>query len=181
MKNLLSTHRDCTFGEGGFGMQTTRVFLGRLLIVTIPLLPGVLELFHPLLNRSTGVFEVQYLGVGWWITLQMLGITLAVLLYLAVSHSIAGVAGSSAETVSRIGLGIFLLSCLAYYGVIGIGTGILTVHANDLAEAARVCLGRESSYREAIVSWYESPIGPRLLVGSSLGWIVGVVAAWTTT
>ena len=160
----------------GIAMLVMRVYVGRLLILIAPLVLGVLEVIHTLIQGSSGAFQVLHLDVGWWIVLQLLQIAVAVLLFLMVSRAIAGRNGPSV-TISWIGMSIFLLFSLAYYGVVGIGTAILLLRATGLAEASRICLGPQSSAIEAIAAYYGSPIGTALLVTASLAWILGAVAA----
>jgi hypothetical protein len=157
-----------------------RVYVGRFLILIAPLVFGVPEIIHTLIQGSSGVVQVLQLDVGLWIGLQLLQITLSVLLFLVVSRAIAGRNGPSV-TISWLGLSIFLLFSLAYYGVIGIGTGILFLRATGLAEASRVCLGPQSRALEAVAAYYGSPIGTGLLVTGSLAWIMGAVAAMRQT
>lgn len=157
-------------------MTTTREYSGRLLILTAPLVLGVPEIFLRVQGESTGAFQAAYNDVDWWILLQILQMTLGILLFLAAARIIAGRQGP-AVTVSRIALGLFLAFSLANYGVTGIGTSILILHANGLAEAARTCIGPQSRAFESIRDYDSSPIGAVLVVSGSLSWILGLVAA----
>ena len=157
-------------------MKTMREYSGRLLILTASLLLGVPDIFLRVQGGSTGAFQAAYNDADWWILLQILQMTLGILLFLAVARLIAGRQGP-AVTVSRIAVGVFLAFSLVNYGVIGIGTSILILHANGLAEAARTCIGPQSKAFESIRDYYRSPIGVVLVVSGSLSWILGVVAA----
>jgi hypothetical protein len=148
----------------------------RLLILSTPLALGLLETLHPVIHDARTAYQVLDQQVGWWIALQLLQIVLSGLLALLVLRLLAGRRGPAA-TLSRIGLAIFLLCSLAYEGVIGIGTGLLVVHANALALAARACLVSQSGIVEAIAACYGSPIGPGLVMLGSLAWTGAALAA----
>jgi hypothetical protein len=147
----------------------------RLLVLSTPLALGLLETLHPVIRDARTAYQVLEHQVGWWIALQLLQIALACLLVLLVLRLLAGRHGPVA-TLSRIGLAIFLLCCLAYEGVMGIGTGLLVAHANDLAQAARACLLPQSSIIEEIAACYGSPLGTGLVVLGGLAWIGAALA-----
>jgi hypothetical protein len=151
----------------------------RLLILSTPIALGFLETFHPVIHDARTAYLVLEHQVGWWIALQLLQIVLSCLLVLLVLRLLAGRHGPVA-TLSRVGLGIFLLCSLAYEGVMGIGTGLLVAHANALALAARVCLLPQSSIVEAIATYYSSPIGTGLVVLGGLAWVWAALAAMRT-
>jgi hypothetical protein len=151
----------------------------RSLILSTPLALGLLEALHPVIHDARTAYQVLEQQVGWWIAFQLLQIVLSCLLALLVLRLLAGRHGPVA-TLSRIGLAIFLLCCLAYEGVIGIGTGLLVAHANALALAARLCLLPQSSIVEAIAVYYSSPIGTGLVVLGGLAWITAALAAMRT-
>jgi hypothetical protein len=151
----------------------------RLLILSTPLALGLLETLHPVIRDARTAYQVLDHQIGWWIALQLLQIALSGLLVLLVLRLLKGSHGPVA-TLSRIGLAIFLLCCLAHEGVIGIGTGLLVAHANALALAARACLIPQSGIVEEIAAYYGSPIGIGLLVLGGLAWI-GVALATMRT
>jgi hypothetical protein len=151
----------------------------RLLLLSTPLALGLLEALHPVIRDARTAYQVLEYQVGWWIALQLLQIVLSCLLALLVWRLLKGSHGAAA-TLSRIGLGLFLLCSLAYEGVMGIGTGLLVAHANALALAARVCFLPQSGIVEEIASYYGSPIGIGLLVLGGLAWLVAALAALRT-
>jgi hypothetical protein len=148
----------------------------RLFILSTPIALGFLETFHPVIHDARTAYLVLEHQVGWWIALQLLQIALVGLLALLALRMLAGRHGPAA-TLSRIGLGIFLLCSLAYEGVMGIGTGLLVAHANALALAARACLVSQSSIVEAIATYYGSPIGTGLVLLGGIAWIGAALAA----
>jgi hypothetical protein len=148
----------------------------RLLLLSTPIALGFLETLHPVIRDARAAYQVLEHQVGWWIVLQLLQIVLSCLLALLVWRLLKGSHGP-AVTLSRIGLAIFLLCSLAYEGLIGIGTGLLIVHANDLALASRACLLPQSGIVETIAAYYGSPIGTGLVVLGGLAWVWAAPAA----
>jgi hypothetical protein len=126
------------------------------------------------------VYQVLHLQIGWWITLQILQITLYCLCVRLVFRMITGRNGI-VVLLSKVGLIIFLLCSLTYAGLIGIGTGLLVAPADAGALAARVCLGAQSSIVEAIASYSDNLIGTGLWALGIFGWMIGSIAALLTT
>ena len=97
--------------------------LRRIIILGIPAVLGILEIFHP----TFAGFEVANSispKLNWWITLHILQLPLFCLLALSVYLLLDGIKSKWA-ILSKVALGIFVAFYPALDAILGIGSGIL--------------------------------------------------------
>ena len=153
----------------------TRTLLRRLVLFGVPLILGILEIFHPVVGMS-GIVATLSPQVTWWLTLHLLQLPLFGLLAVAVLLLTADLHGWAA-TISRIGVWFFVVFYLAGDVIAGIATGVI------IWAAQGVPLSQQAGIEHAVHAlFYDSPlVGGTLLSVNSvlgvLGWVVGVIAA----
>lgn len=154
---------------------STRTLLRRLVLFGVPLILGVLEIFHPVPGTS-GIVATLSPQVNWWLTLHLLQLPLFGLLAVAVLLLTAGLHGRAA-TISRIGVWFFIVFYLAQDDVAGIANGII------IRAAQGVPPSQQAGIEQVVHAlFYDNPfVGGTLFsviaVLGVLGWAVGVIAA----
>jgi hypothetical protein len=150
----------------GFGPATVAFLIG------VPLAWAVLLWFHPAaaaddiyggLRDEVVTYQVVHIG-----TLFFIGL-MGVALYLLV-RDLPG----RAARISRLAIGVFVLFYAAWEAVIGLATGALVQHANDVPAGERPVVS------DAIQSLQENIlVGEMSLVAvvGGLAWIVATIAA----
>jgi hypothetical protein len=140
--------------------------LSRLLLFAGPLLWAVLVLFHPM-PGGDGTYEGIRDDVGRWLFVHVGQLVLTPLLFLAVWKLLDGLS-SAAATISRAALVVWTVFFSAYDSIQGVATGVLTRHANGLADE------EQAGYAQAI----DFLVSDSLLAGNiSAVWFVAA-ASW---
>ena len=141
-------------------------------LIGVPLAWAVLLWFHPSvaaddvygsLRDQVVTYQIVHIG-----TLFFIGL-IGVVLYLLV-RDLPG----RAARISRLAIGVFVLFYAAWETVIGLATGALVQHANDVSADERPAVA------EAIQSLQENIVVGEMSVAAVLGgvaWIVAVIAA----
>lgn len=141
-------------------------------LIGVPLAWAVLLWFHPSvaaddvygsLRDQVVTYQIVHIG-----TLFFIGL-IGVALYLLV-RDLPG----RAARISRLAIGVFVLFYAAWETVIGLATGALVQHANDVSADERPAVA------EAIQSLQENIVVGEMSVAAVLGgvaWIVAVIAA----
>jgi hypothetical protein len=141
-------------------------------LIGVPLAWAVLLWFHPSvaaddvygsLRDQVVTYQIVHIG-----TLFFIGL-IGVALYLLV-RDLPG----RAARISRLAIGVFVLFYAAWETVIGLATGALVQHANDVSADERPAVA------EAIQSLQENIVVGEMSVAAGLGgvaWIVAVIAA----
>lgn len=143
----------------------------RALLVATPLVLGVLLLFHP--AGDDRVYEGLGHDTTAWLVVHIGLAPLAGLMALAAYHLVDGL-HDRAATVCRLALAPFVVFFIAWEAALGIGTGILVIHANGLPASERATVAA------AIQDFFDNPVFGSLSVFGSIGntaWIVAMVAA----
>ncbi len=146
--------------------MTSPILLRRLVVLSPPVALALLEVWHPV---SFGEIPAQ---VTWWLVLHLLQLPLFGLLALSVL-TIAGGESGKAVTVTRIGMGLFLVFYIAFDSIAGIATGLLVSDALSLppSEQSVVLSAAES------LATVQSGFLLALTAIGTLGWILGVAGA----
>jgi hypothetical protein len=142
-------------------------------VLVVPLLAlAVVLWWHP--PGGKDVFEGVSPDAGAWLFVHTATLLAFPFLGLAAFALLRGVE-SVAATVSRVAVVLFLVFYTAYETTVGVGTGILVRHANDLpaAEQAVVADAIQDYNRNWIVA---EPASIAMIVGF-LGWVVAMFAA----
>lgn len=145
-----------------------RLTVGGLLVFTIPIVWGVLLLFHP--NPEGGPFEAIRDVVNRWLIVHVGQLVLTPLLVLAVWRLLDGLSSHAAK-VSRGAAVVWAAFFTAYDSIQGIATGLLIRYADgDLAGDEQAGVARALDYL----------VSDSLLAGniSAVGLIAN--AAWVT-
>lgn len=143
-------------------MFGTPIVLGALLITH----PVVVSLFHPKTLAFYGILPVA----DWWLTIHILLLPLLFLIALAVFLLIKEENGAAA-TVSRVGLGVFVVFYPAFDTLIGISTGILVRFAIGLTA------NQQTVIEQTLDTFLHSPVASLFALLGELGWFVGILAA----
>ena len=96
-----------------------------------PVLVGAINLAHPIVSSSAGVYQTVSPHVEWWIILHVLNLVGFALLALAAYVLLQREQGLAA-TISRVALAIFIPFYLGFDALIGVGTGTLVQYASHL-------------------------------------------------
>jgi hypothetical protein len=140
--------------------------LGRLLLFAGPLLWAVLILFHPNPGGDSPYEGIKD-DVDRWLVVHVGQLILTPFLFLAVWRLLDGLS-SAAARISRAALVVWTVFFSAYDSIQGVATGVLTRHANDLADED------QAGYSQAIDFLVEDS----LLAGNVSGvWFVAA-ASW---
>src|SRR5918994_2822810 len=116
--------------------------IGRYLVYAGPLVWAALIAFHPNPGGDSpyeGITDV----VNRWLVVHVGQLILTPLLFLAVWKLLDGLS-SAAATISRAALVVWTVFCSAYDSIQGVATGVLTRHANGLADE------EQAGYAQAI-------------------------------
>ena len=150
----------------------TLAHLRWLFLVAMPLVLAVVLWFHP--PGGDTVYEGVRDDVDAWRLVHAVFLFFIPLMALAVYLLLDGLR-STAATVSRASLVLFLVFYTAYEVTVGLGTGILVDYANGLpaAEQAAVADAIEHYNGDALLA---DPMSVSLALGL-VGWVVALVAA----
>jgi hypothetical protein len=133
-------------------------------MVGVPLLWGILLLFHPVGDEF---YEAVADALTRWLTVHV-GTMLFIPLMAAVMFLLLrGIEGTAAR-VSRIALAVFAVVYLVYEAVIGIGTGLLVDNLDGFPASERADL---------VEDYVESPLITVFETLGSAGWVVAAIAA----
>jgi hypothetical protein len=151
-----------------------RLTVGLLLVVTIPLVWGVLLLFHP--NPEGGPFEAVRDVVDRWLIVHVGQLVLTPLLVLVVWQLVDGLPFGAAK-VARGAAVVWAVFFTAYDSIQGIATGLLIRYADgDLAGAEQAGVARALDYlvSDSLLAGNISAIG---LIGNAAWFAVAIGAA----
>ncbi len=150
----------------------TLVHLRRFFLVAMPLVLAVVLWFHP--PGGDTVYEGVRDDIDAWRFVHTVFLFFIPLMALAAYLLLDGL-HSTAATVSRASLALFLVFYTAYEVTVGLGTGILVDYAKGLpaAEQAAVADAIEHYNGDALLA---DPMSVSLALGL-LGWVVALVAA----
>ncbi|MGK7945719.1 MAG: hypothetical protein AB4058_14750 [Microcystaceae cyanobacterium] len=152
-----------------------RLLLQRIIIVGTPLTLGLLEIWHPVGLPGKTPYESILPKVDWWLMLHLLQLPLFGLLGLAVIILVNNLQGRAA-TISRIGIGFFIVFYTALDSIMGIAGGLLIRSARDLSPNVQIFASQQFNVLllDPIVGGSTfSVIG---ILGGG-GWAIGVIAA----
>ena len=145
--------------------------LHRIILLGTPLILGVLELGHPLLNRMNPIKMLAPIST-WWIVLHLLLIPLFALMGYAIFILIRDINSPSA-TLCRYVTIIYISFAIGYDALVGLASGILASNASTLTNA------QQNILLEAMHQFY---ISPAITVSGYILVISGIVsicaAAW---
>jgi hypothetical protein len=145
--------------------------LRRIILLGTPLVLGVLELGHPLLDRANPIKMLAPIST-WWIILHLLLIPLFALMGYAIFILIRDINSPSA-TLCRYVTVIYISFAIGYDALVGLASGVLVSNASTLTNA------QQSILLEAMHQFY---ISPAITVSGYILVISGIVsicaAAW---
>ena len=146
--------------------------LRRIILLGTPLILGVLELGHPLLDRVNPIKMLAPISM-WWIVLHLLLIPLFALMGYAIFILIRDINSPSA-ILCRYATVIYISFAIGYDALVGLTSGVLASNASSLTNA------QQSILLEAMHQFYTSPaitVSGYILVVSGILSICA--AAWT--
>jgi|688.fasta_scaffold44493_6 hypothetical protein len=148
----------------------------RALFVTgTPLFLAALELRHPTGDGKTTPFEGILPQVDWWLLLHLLQVPLFGLMGLAVMLLVSKLKGL-AVSVSRVGIGFFLVFYTALDAITGIASGMLIRGARSQPPALQEYVSSQVNQL-----FFDPLVGGTTLslfaVLGAGGWLIGVMAA----
>jgi hypothetical protein len=121
----------------------------RIILFGTPLVLGVLELGHPMLDRTNPIKMLAPIST-WWIVLHLLLIPLFALMGYAMFILIRDINSPSA-TVCRYATVIYIAFAIGYDTLVGLASGVLVSNASSLTTA------QQSIIVEAMHQFYLSP------------------------
>src|SRR5215471_12426972 len=110
----------------------------RVVLLGIPLLLGVLELGHPLLDHVNPIKMLAPIVV-WWIILHVLLIPLLALMGWAFFLLLQGVE-SRAATLCRYAAVVYIAFAIGYDAAVGLDSGILASNALAVSNAQQLVI-----------------------------------------
>jgi hypothetical protein len=147
----------------------TRSALPPVFIVGVPVVWALALLVHPT-GDGEDFYPIVRDEVGPWLFVHVATLVFVPLLALTLYALVHGVC-SSAATVARVSLGVFVVAYCAWEATIGIGTGILVDRVGDTDGA------EEATGAALIESFTDSGMLRVLEYTGSLAWGVAAVAA----
>lgn len=145
--------------------------LRRIILLGTPLVLGILELGHPLLDRTNPIKMLAPIST-WWIVLHLLLIPLFALMGYAIFILIRDI-NSPAATLCRYATVIYIAFAIGYDTLVGLASGVLVSNASTLTNA------QQSILLEAMHQFY---ISPAITLSGYILVISGIVsicaAAW---
>src|SRR5574340_895965 len=123
--------------------------LHRIILLGTPLVLGILELGHPLLDRMNPIKMLAPIST-WWIVLHLLLIPLFALMGYAIFILIRDINSPSA-TVCRYATVIYISFAIGYDTLVGLDSGVLVSNASTLTHS------QQSILLEAMHQFYISP------------------------
>jgi hypothetical protein len=135
-----------------------------------PVLVGAINLAHPNVLSSAGVYQSVSPHVQWWIILHLLNLAGFALLGLAAYVLIKEEQGLAA-TISRVALAIFIPFYIGFDALIGLGTGTLVQYASHLPS------DQLPEAKLAVEAVWTSSLGAILAVIGSSAWVISMLSA----
>jgi hypothetical protein len=139
----------------------------QLLLFGAPLFVGILNIFHPVHFKPTGIYESIHTVVNWWIVLHILNLFGFALIGLS-AHLLIKDQQGLAATLAKIALAIFVPTYAGFDSIIGIGTGILIQYANGVSVNQLVVLD------PAINAFWTNNVATMLAIIGSVAWGFGM-------
>jgi hypothetical protein len=143
----------------------------RIILLCTPLILGVLELGHPLLDRMNPIKMLAPIST-WWIVLHLLLIPLFALMGYAIYLLIRDMQ-SPAATICRYATVVYIAFAIGYDALVGLASGVLVNNAGTLTHA------QQSILEEAMRQFY---VSPAITVSGYILLVSGIIsvcsAAW---
>ncbi len=139
------------------------------LIVSIPVLLGILELGHPPLLPGAEIYETIAPVVRWWTVLHVLQLPLLALLGGCVVLLTLNSRGRTVM-VARWAMAVFAVAYPAYDATVGIASGVMVANAGRLTADAQVAM--ESGFQ----ALFWGPVTGIVYFTGALAWLVGMGA-----
>ena len=147
-----------------FALASTRQHVWhRWVLFGTPLMLGVLELGHPLLNHEDTIGMLRPIA-AWWIVLHLLLVPLFVLMGWTFFLLLRGVENRAA-TLSRYATVVYVAFSIGYDTMVGLGSGIMVSTALPLPSAQQVIV------QQTLRGLYTNPatlVSYYILLGSGL-------------
>ncbi len=135
-----------------------------------PVFVGAINLAHPIVSSSAGVYQSVSPHVEWWIILHVLNLAGFALLGLAAYVLLQEEQGLAA-TISRVALAIFIPFYIGFDALIGLGTGTLVQYASHLPA------DQLPGARLAVEAVWTSGLGAILAAIGSSAWVISMLSA----
>ncbi len=153
---------------------TTRCCLIRpFLLLVIPLITGILELWHPV-GFGKDVYHLLLPKAHWWFQLHLTQLVLFGLMGVAGLLLLKGHQGFLVR-VSWIGFWIFMVFYAAFDSIAGISVGAIMLDSQSLSPANQEVVAQvvQKLYHNPIVGGSHSWLSET----ASAGWVIGLVPA----
>ena len=143
--------------------------LRTVFIVSVPVLLGILELYHPPVAPGTPIYETIAPIVRWWTLLHVLQLVLVALLAGSVVLLTISLRGPAVAVV-RWSMLVFAILYPAFDSAVGISSGVIVANAGRLTPDAQNAI--ESAFQAL---FFGSTTGTIYLVAVA-AWFVGLIA-----
>lgn len=140
----------------------------RIILLGTPLLLGILELGHPLLDHDQPIRMLAPIVI-WWILLHVLLIPLFILMGMAFFLLLEGM-HSRAATVSRTATIVYVAFTIGYDTAVGLSGGVLADHALALPGVQQAVIQR------ALQALF---LNPAITLSYGVLFVAGIVAVCT--
>ena len=137
----------------------------RIILLGTPLILGILELGHPLLDRTNPIKMLAPIST-WWIVLHLLLIPLFALMGYAIFLLIRDVQ-SPAATICRYVTVVYISFAIGYDALVGLTSGVLVSNAGTFTHT------QQSILQEAMHQFY---LSPAITISGYILVVSGVVA-----
>ncbi len=139
------------------------------LIVSIPMLLGILELGHPPLLPGAEIYETIAPVVRWWTALHLVQLPLLALMAGCVVLLTLNLRGRTVMT-ARWAMLVFAIAYSAYDAIVGVASGIMVSNSGSLTAEAQVAM------ESGLQALFWGPITGIVYLVGALAWLVGVGA-----
>jgi hypothetical protein len=140
------------------------------LLMGVPLAWAVLLLFHGPGPSDAGVYESLRDEASSWLIVHVGSVLFVGLMGAALYLLVRDMPGVAAR-VSRLAIGPFVLFYAAGEAILGVATGVLVEHADD------VPAGQRGPAADAAQALYDSNAGELLKGVGAVAWVLAVIAA----
>ena len=139
-------------------------------LIGVPLAWAVLLLFHGPGPGDEGVYESLRDEASSWLIVHVGSVPFVGLMGAALYLLVRDVPGVAAR-ISSLAIGPFVLFYAAGEAILGVATGVLVEHAND------VPAGQREAAADAAQALYDASAGELLIGVGAVAWVLAVIAA----
>ncbi len=143
--------------------------LRTIIVVSVPVLLGILEMGHPPVSPGTPIYETIAPIVKWWIVLHVLQLVLVALLAGCVVLLTIKLRGYAVNVV-RWSMAVFAVLYPAFDSAVGISSGVIVASAGPLSPDA------QNALEAAFQVLFFGPITGTMYMIAVVAWFIGLIA-----